>query len=167
MRGVSTREIEFCLNDGVTHRDGTARREHHFLPKAHVLVRRRWVPIDPGDTEFGSMRWSDRDGHYVLRADLNEIGDIKFVTAESAGDGIRTSEFFAIDQDIGPVVDPAKCEPDAFAFVRRGNGKFLAIPPRHSVWAVVGNFVVCELAADFVADAGNRTQVHAEIRIFV
>ena len=101
------------------------------------------------------MRRSDRSGHYVLRADLNEVGDIKFVTAESAGDAIRTSEFLAIDPDIGPVVDPAKRKPDALALVRSGNGKFLAIPPGHRVWAVIGNFVVCELAADFVADAGD------------
>src|SRR6266481_2793124 len=167
MSGVSTREIEFCLNDGVTHRDGTARREHHFLPQAHVFVRWRGIPIDPGDTELGRVRRSNRDGHYVFRADLNEVGDIKFVTAESAGDRVRARELFAIDPDVGPVVDAAKRKPDALAFVGRGNGKFLAIPPRHSVWAVVGNFVVCELAPDFVADAGDGPQVHAIVRIFV
>src|SRR5882762_11020868 len=167
MRYVYAGKVEFSFDCGVAKGDGAGRRENNFLPQAHVFVRWRGVPIDPSDAEFRSVRRSDRDGHYIFRADLNEVGDIKFVTAESAGDGIRTSEFFAIDPDIGPVVDPAKCEPDAFAFVRRGNGKFLAIPPGYRVWAVIGNFVVCELAADFVADAGNRTQVHAEIRIFV
>src|SRR5256885_12337456 len=129
MSGVSTREVQFCLNDGVTHRDGTARREHHFLPKAHVLVRRRWVPIDPGDSKFTGVRCGNCDGDGVLRTDMNKIGDIKFVTAESAGDGIRTGEFLAIDPDIGPVVYPAKCEPDTVAFFRRGDGKFPSIPP--------------------------------------
>ena len=166
MRGVYGGKIEFGFDGGVANGDGAGRRQNNFLPQAHVFVRWRGIPIDPSDAEFRSVRRSDRDGDDVFRADLNEVGDIKFVTAESAGDGIRTSEFLAVDPDIGPVVDPAKREPDAFAFVRRGNGKFLAIPPRHSVWAVVGNFIICELAADFVTDAGNRTQVHAEIRIF-
>src|SRR5216684_6270530 len=100
MRCVCAGKIEFGFDGGMAKGDGPGRRKNNFLPQTHVFIRRRGVPIDPGDTELGGMRWSDRDGHYVFSADLNEIGDIKFVTAESAGDRVRAREFFAIDPDI-------------------------------------------------------------------
>src|SRR5260221_5256960 len=98
---------------------------------------------------------------------MNEICDVKFVTAESAGDRVRAREFFAVEPDVGAVVDAAKREPDALALIRRRDDKFLAIPPGHGVRAIVGYLVVRELAADFVRDAGYGTQIHAKVRIFV
>ncbi len=75
------RTLERCAVDtahdlGIPHDDVTARREIRGLPDAHVLVRRRWIPVDPRGLKIGWLRREHLDGDRILSS-VHRVGDIE------------------------------------------------------------------------------------------
>ena len=97
---------------------------------------------------------------YVLR-------HVVVVAAKRSYDFFGTSDFLAIDPNLGAVVDAVKLHPDLFAIIGGRNFKFLAIPPRNREGTVRGHFLVRELPADFVFDAGEIAEIRSVVGILV
>ena len=137
------------------------------MPKAHVLIRGRGIPIHPGDSQLVGVRRGHLHGYDIFCAGLDERRHIKLVEAKRADHLVRPGDFFSVDPDVRAVIDSAKREPHSFPLELRGDVKLLAVPPGDSVGTIFRHFLVGEFGAYRVRHAGNRTQVHAEVGILV
>ena len=109
--------VELRGHEGIAHGHGPAGSEEHFLPDAHVFVRRSGIPIHPGDAEVVFFGREDFERQGIRGSRLQELGDVEFVGAVGARDVVRVGNFLTVDPDVGAVVDTEKIQPDVFARV--------------------------------------------------
>jgi hypothetical protein len=140
------------------------RREVHVLPQAHVLVRRRRIPIHPINPEIILRLREDFDCNDVSPR-LGEFRrDIKFKFPIRSRNIFRVGDLLPVDPHIRAVVDTVKmeCHVPMIGWRR----KLRPVPPGCSVRTVIWNRLVRELLADLVrSNSGNFPQIHPVVRV--
>ncbi len=146
--------------------DGAGDAERDGAPESHVFVRGRGVPVDPVDAEIFFGLGNGFDGKDVRRSAWSKLRrDVEFVDAVRAGDFTRVGDFFAVEPNVGAVVDAGKTQPDVAAVRSIGRGEFGAIPPGAAEWAVLGHGLKREHFVLAIVHTGKFREVVAEIRI--
>ena len=106
--------------------------------EAHVLIRRRGIPIDPIDAQ---ILFRGREGlhrQHIGLAGFQKLGHIEVISAICSGDLCRIRDFVAVQPDFSAVIDTGEMQPESLIFLRCGRRlKFVAIPPAAFVWTVL------------------------------
>lgn len=136
-----------------------------FSPDAHVFVGRSGIPVDPGEAEIVFV-WSENfDGKSVFSGFVEQGVDAKFVRAIRAGYIGLAGDFFAVEPDVGAIVDAEKMEPGSFVGQAGGRGKFGAKPERAAIGTIGGHVAIGERLFTTERSAREVFQVHAVIGI--
>src|SRR5580704_4528524 len=110
-------------------RDVTADVEIHLAPDTHVLVRRRGVPIDPGQTQIIFSRGKYFDGQRIV-VRMEKFCEVEFKGAVRASDFVLAGDFLAVDPDVRAVIDSKKLKPSLLGAQAARSLKFHAEPVR-------------------------------------
>src|SRR5260370_34130246 len=86
MRSFERGQIE--VRDGlwITECERPAAGEIDLTEDAHVLIRRHWIPINPGPTKIIGQSWEYLDCQCIHFAHARCIADVMLMTAERTGD---------------------------------------------------------------------------------
>ena len=85
-----------------------------IAPQSHVFVGRGGVPINPGDSEIIRFRRENLHGEDVRSVGQNRAGDVELVCSISAGDLFVPRNEFAINPNIGAVVNTLEIQPQCW-----------------------------------------------------
>jgi hypothetical protein len=129
LRGIIRRQVQFRNNRGIAQGHRPAGGEINLAPQTHVLVRRRWIPIDKSDCQIVFRGSENLHGENVFSAGLQRTADIEFVSAPGSGDLIGVGNLFSIEPYVGAIVDSSEIQPDRFSGIGSGRSELFAIPP--------------------------------------
>ena len=166
VRHLQRRQVEGGGDRGMPQRDGTAVRDVHRAPEAHVLVGRHGVPVDPGEGEVGRLRGEDLDRERVARARLRPAGQVQLVSAEGPRHLLRVRQALAVEPDVGAIVDAVEVEGQGSA----GPGRQIelrAVPPGVREGALGRHREMREVPRHGISHARQRAQVHARVRVAI
>ena len=135
-------------------------------PKAHVLIWRTRVPVDPVDAEIFFGRRSRLDRNDVWFAGGDVVSDVKVIGSVSAGDLRGVSNPFAIDPKFTAIVDATEVQLEPIVFrEKRGSIELFSIPPRAGIGAVGRHRDIGEVVAYRIGGPRDFAQVVAEVGI--
>src|SRR5258707_15270546 len=69
--------VQLGGHEWIAHCNIPARDQKNFFPNPHVLVRRSWVPIDPGDSQVILSRGEYLDSEYIGLSRLQEFAHVE------------------------------------------------------------------------------------------
>ena len=165
VRFVIGGRIHLRHHGGVAHRHRPAGGDSHLAKQAHVLVRRRGVPIHKGDRQVGIGGGEDFHGQHVRLTRESVIGDVELVGPPRSGCIVALGQLLAVQPDVGAVVDTSEIQPDTLSLEARGQYKLLAIPPRNDEGTVRLHGDIGKVQADRVGNTRQGAQIRPEKRI--
>ncbi len=113
----------------VSERNLPALRQEYFPPDAHHFVRRRGIPIHPGDLQVVLLGRADFYRDYVPPARLNEVRDVEFKGAVGPGNVGLVGDLFSIDPQIRAIVNSQEIQPGLLILEVSRQIEFCPIPP--------------------------------------
>ena len=121
-----------------THRDRAGRKQIDRAREAHVLIRRRGIPVDPVDAQVLFRGREGLHGQHIHLAWFQELRYIKVIGAIGSGNLSRVRDSVAVQPDFAAVVDATEMKPESRFFLRCGRrGELSAIPPAAAVGALL------------------------------
>src|SRR5581483_2723367 len=100
------------------------------------------VPIHPVDCQVARLGGKDLNGESVGRTRMKSLMNFKLKSAKGAFYGGCVRDLFAVEPDVGPVVDSGEVQPSIFSLIAGGNFEFGAIPPGTAVRTVLGHGIM-------------------------
>src|SRR4029077_3307307 len=164
-RGGLVVGIEFRGDERRAESDFAGVGQENFAPDAHVLVGRSGIPVDPGEAEVVFFGSEDFDGESVFAGLVEQGIDAKFIGAISTGNVGAVGYLFAVEPDVGAIVDAEKMEPGGLVGETGGRGKFGAKPERTAIGTISRHVAVGEGLFTTEGDTGKGSQVHAVVRV--
>ena len=122
-------EVELGDDERILDGDSAGGPDADLPEEAHVVVRRRRIPVDEADRRLALLRRDDLDGQDVLLRRLDVRGDVDREAPEGAVGRRRVGHFFPVEPDIGPVVDAVELEPRLDETGSQRHSELLAVPP--------------------------------------
>ena len=120
--------VDFGLNKGVVNRDGTVEVKMNAAPDSHILVGWSGIPIDETDSKvsgFGRKHFNGQD----IFSFVQVRGNIKIKEPERTPDSLGIRNLFAVEPDIGIVIDSVKAEPGGVECRGIGKIELFTVPP--------------------------------------
>jgi hypothetical protein len=164
-RGGLVVGIEFGGDERRAESDLAGVGQENFAPDAHVLVGRSGIPVDPGEAEVVFFRSEDFDGESVFARLVEQSIDAKFIGAISTGNVGAVGYLFAVEPDVGAIVDAEKMEPGGPVGETGGRGEFDTKPERTAIGTISRHVAVGEGLFTTEGDTGKGSQVHAVVRV--
>ena len=149
----------------IAHSNRPACREIDVTPQAHVFVRRSRIPIDKGNPKVLGAGNEHLNREHVRPVLVNERRCIQFKYPVGACDILRIREFFPIQPNICPVINPVEMQPDFSAPEILWQLEFSSIPPRACVWTPTRHVQIGIHLSDWIVHTGKLAQVLAEVDV--
>src|SRR5260370_22641300 len=151
MRSFERGQIE--VRDGlwITECERHAAGEIDLTEDAHVLIRRHWIPINPGPTKIIGQSWEYLDCQGIDFAHARCIADVQLMPAERTGDLIRSGNLFSVEPDVGAKIDAIEMQPDVPSAITGRHLKFSSIPPGNAEGTVFRHRPQREVCSDWIA----------------
>src|ERR1700726_2117797 len=90
-------------NKRIAQRDVTAGGKKHFLPDAHVLIRRRGIPIHPSNSEVVLPGSRYFDGQGIWFAGVERLAYVELKGRKRSRDVFSVGDLLPVEPDIGAV----------------------------------------------------------------
>ena len=119
-------QVDHRLHEDVVHLQVAGHADRHVAPEADALAERTRVPVDVADVQVPGLRTEDLDFQPVLPAE--QVRHVVFEMVEDAVGLFRRSKLFAVEIDVGAVVDALEFQEIVLAFLpaQRDTGR---VPP--------------------------------------
>ena len=134
------RHIDIGQHMRITQRRRPTGAQFHFLPQPHVLIGRFRRPIDERDRQIVFVRRQHFDIQQIAARFSQRAGDVEFEIAVGAHHTIGGGNFFAVEPNVGAVVDALEIQPRLRGIARGGGIELFLIPPRNGE-PIFGNTV--------------------------